>query len=396
MKKFLHSVFTLLICGSLTGCFPFTNIFEPTPDEIFGIHDGLLPQFDVAPDDSRIVFAHNSKGTVSIHSSDLSGNDPKRLTRPDKRWDHIHPVWSPDGAHIVFTAINKGRDSGHLMIMNADGTGLRPLTKPGKNRIDISPVFSPDGKHILYLSVTSDLSRSTLFMISTDGTRAERLHTGDHAVQEAAFSPDGKKVYFIRGRQFALNPKLFTMEFFEDKEQDIYVLDLATRKTEPLTSFTSIFGLFNLTFGNRPDTLLFINGDESTKIMSVSTNPPYETNGIDKKFLLPPLYELAVSRRSPDLVAVSAEQSLPSCMAYEIGILNLRTGQYLAVTDLQSDVSNLRFLNKSDRIIFAEDQSVAGMCSAEDEFMKPSYRFWIMNADGTDLREIPVRVKQNQ
>lgn len=166
------------------------------------------------------------------------------------------PAWSPDGAAIVLDA--EQNDRRDLVIMNADGTGVRPLSNlesadeaapawssdgliayeaevdgnrdiylvnangSRKQRLTIhpgedqSPAWSPDGKRIVFSSDRDSKPSFDLYLMSADGSAVERLTmTGNNRAPQ--FSPDGAHIAFQSGR-------------------DVYVLELATRQLRRLTA----------------------------------------------------------------------------------------------------------------------------------------------------------------
>ena len=80
------------------------------------------------------------------------------------------PVWTPDGARLVYTATPRG-GAPQLVSMPADGGDARPLTaSTGGNR---SPDVSPDGRRVAFVS-TRD-GNPEIYETDIDGGEARRL-----------------------------------------------------------------------------------------------------------------------------------------------------------------------------------------------------------------------------
>lgn len=128
----------------------------------------------------RIVFTSDKAGSDDIYTSDLDGQNLKRLTNSPKR--EAHPKWSPDGKRIVFSS-----DLEDLYLMNADGSDqIRLNIAPYKSAY--FPQWSPDGKKIAFSTDTSfavlDLQTGTLSKLGSIGIFP-------------SWSPDGKKLVFV-------------------------------------------------------------------------------------------------------------------------------------------------------------------------------------------------------
>ncbi len=83
---------------------------------------------DVSPDGTRIVF-ESDRGLLSgseIYTIGLDGSGRQRLTT-DEAWNQ-NPVWSPDGARILYAA-NFGDGNIDLYAINPDGTARTRLTQ---------------------------------------------------------------------------------------------------------------------------------------------------------------------------------------------------------------------------------------------------------------------------
>jgi Tol biopolymer transport system component len=176
-----------------------------------------------SPDGSRIVF-ESDRGSLSLdpkrgyestqgdHDSvwvmNADGSDLKPLVPPaDDCRDNepCDPVWSPDGAHVVFASHRGSKDSPWLYRVNADGSGLVALA-PVENKFgsgDVRPAFSPDGRRIAFIH-TEDKKNSAynfdehtydVWVMNADGSQRRALELNkDFPKGRLAWSADGRRV----------------------------------------------------------------------------------------------------------------------------------------------------------------------------------------------------------
>lgn len=111
-----------------------------------------------------------------------------------------------------------GPTEASLFISNADGSAERPLMKDGS--LHYNPAWSPKGEWIAFTSERA--GSADLYRIHPDGTGLERLTDHPAYDDQAAFSPDAKRLVFVSTRAAGT--------------ADLWTLDLATHKTKPLTS----------------------------------------------------------------------------------------------------------------------------------------------------------------
>ena len=111
-----------------------------------------------------------------------------------------HPAWAPDGT-IVFDSERAG--GRHLFRIATDGSGLTQITREaGSAEQDVS--FSPDGGRIAYAHYSCVEERDFGIQVAAaDGSNPVALNQPFplHSVAgegDAAFSPDGKSVAFVR------------------------------------------------------------------------------------------------------------------------------------------------------------------------------------------------------
>lgn len=141
----------------------------------------------------------------------VDGAREQQLTRLGLRPEDVQ--WNGAGTRLVFTADSGYRDERHydasqVFTVGLDGSA-RMLTRDPE--VDHSgAIFSPDGRSVLYtrrLSTNAVIARklthggaTDLAIVPTDGG-AERMLTADwdYLPTNAAWSPDGRFVYFMGG-----------------------------------------------------------------------------------------------------------------------------------------------------------------------------------------------------
>ena len=125
-----------------------------------------------SPDGQRIVFDcekdhENRRGARDIYTIRVDGSDLVNLSQTiisDGYQGHgTSPEYSPDGADIVFIAVNRGTS---VCVMSAAGGALRTLTNDGRQ--EAHPAWSPDGARIVY--AIGDSGSFDLYVMNADGT----------------------------------------------------------------------------------------------------------------------------------------------------------------------------------------------------------------------------------
>ena len=121
-------------------------------------------------DPQQIVFARvfPNAGQIGLFIADADGSDERLLLgAPGIDYD---PVWSPDGASIVFTSDREG--SADLFRVKPDGTGLERLTTNAA--YDDQAAFSPDGTQLVFVTTRGGGTREPLDDGPADAARAGR------------------------------------------------------------------------------------------------------------------------------------------------------------------------------------------------------------------------------
>ena len=135
--------------------------------------------------------------------------------------DDEFPVWSPDGAQLLFYSDMSG--DREIYLVNADGTGLKQLTNsPG---IDEDPDWAPDGKRIAFRSERN--GGSSIFVMNADGSNVSPLTNTKKTHTMPRWSPKGDALLYSTNTSWP--------------GWDIMMLRIGTEKHEQQTSGIKTF-----------------------------------------------------------------------------------------------------------------------------------------------------------
>jgi len=136
---------------------------------------------------------------TGLFSVKADGTAPTPLAQAPKGEFLDEPVWSPDGARLVYTQGDE--DSGRLMLK--DATGVRPVTAPPKDASDGAPAWSPDGTRLVFSRfISTDESITTQILVRDLAASTERAVVTQKwdrrgsTVGAPTFAPDGATVAF--------------------------------------------------------------------------------------------------------------------------------------------------------------------------------------------------------
>ena len=158
---------------------------------------------------SKIAFLRDPNGDYGCCRGDIElwvmnpdGSGQRRLTRKAGGGGGFAPVWSPDARRIAFVRIRRGapRPRGgrainrDIYVMNADGSAERRLTNGPA--IELFPAWSPNGRKIAFTRGKIFVGDSDIYVMNADGSAQRRLTHGALQTFLPAWSPDGRKIAF--------------------------------------------------------------------------------------------------------------------------------------------------------------------------------------------------------
>ncbi len=255
------------------------------------------------------------------------------------------PKWSPDGTKIAFAAKSNGNLD--IYTITADGTGLRRLTDEAGD--EFGPCWSPNGARIAF--AWEQGGNTDVWVMKADGSDRFRLTDDPANDRSPAWSPDGGKIAFVSDR---------------DGNDEIYLMDGrgkgVTRLTEhPASDVTPRWSPDGkrIAFASDRDGLyqLFVmaaGGSDVAKIgPGVARNPSWSPNG--------------------DRIAyggTNEAQNPRGPMPNSVCILTVGDAS-VAVPAAGSMGHAPDWSPDGTRIVFARN-----------------FRLYVMNADGSELREV--------
>src|ERR1022692_919365 len=185
----------------------------------------------------------------------LEANDFDRLLAVDD------PVCSRDGRWIAYTVEGSDLDADErkssVWMVNFEGTQDLRLT--GTADTASNPKFSPDGRYVSFLSTREPAAKAQIYLLDRRGGEAQTLTNVSGNIGAYDWSPDGSRLVISMSpgdgasdggsavAHGAKAPKPIVIDRLHFKEDvagyltasdhaQLYLLDIAAKKLEPLTS----------------------------------------------------------------------------------------------------------------------------------------------------------------
>ena len=141
-------------------------------------------------DGTKLCFSVITSSETLICTSGIDGRAFTQLTQGNQ------PSWSPDGKKIVYVR-RTDKENQEIWLMDANGSNQTQLTVNGSDQL---PSFSPDGAHIVFSAVRGKKKDIDIWMMKADGSSLTQLTTNESADIYPVFGKDSSDIYFCSNR----------------------------------------------------------------------------------------------------------------------------------------------------------------------------------------------------
>jgi uncharacterized protein YjdB len=216
----------LLVASNRSGAFGLYQLRSDTPDSLLPVlvDGGRNVQGARSPDRTRIAYSASRGGSSDLYVVDADGRNPRRITTdPGSEGE---PVWTPDGARLVYTATPAGGVP-QLVSVKADGTDPWPLTaSAGGNR---SASVSPDGRKVAFVSLRD--GNPEIYETDINGGTARRITKTSDKEASPRYLPNGDLIFIVdkgsKSRLMRLSAGGPTATQVTEIDQPIVALDVS-------------------------------------------------------------------------------------------------------------------------------------------------------------------------
>ncbi|MGC2235303.1 MAG: protein kinase [Pyrinomonadaceae bacterium] len=370
---------------------------------------GIKSYPSLSPDGKSFIFTTQTNEGAHIFLQRIGGNNPVNLTA-NSSGDNSMAAFSPDGKLIAFRS---ERSPGGIYVMEETGENARFVADFG-----FHPSWSPDGKQLVVSDKPSDVATShtipncSLWTIDIATGEKKLLETSGDAIQPS-WSPNGKRIAFwfvekgklgeiatipARGGEPVIVAQSEAMDwnpvwspdgkfifFASDRAGSMNVWRVAVDETtgaangEPEAVPTPSMYVRHFSFSRDGKTLAYIRYETKSNLQSVAFDPQNLKTAGEINWITRGNRQISSPALSPDgqdyVLRYSSKLTQEDIVIFSRDSSNLR---YL--TDDKFRDRMPRWSPDGKQIAFATDRS-------------GKYQIWMINADGTNLRQITYTEK---
>jgi Tol biopolymer transport system component len=166
-------------------------------------HDGhdVCPVW--SPDGRFLAFLRNSDETFSIYVVPALGGAERRLYSGTRiPWVGPEGIsFSPDGTVIAFADWSAEARTSSIKALSLNDSSVRTLTQPPPGYHDAAPAFSPDGRRVAFVRTTGPIFLDELYVTNVSGGEPKELTSDHHRIfGSLLWTKDGSEIVFASNR----------------------------------------------------------------------------------------------------------------------------------------------------------------------------------------------------
>lgn len=291
---------------------------------------------------------------------------------------------SPDDETLVFSYYHGG--DAWLYTVPASGGKAKPLAKPKSGNSYFHPKFSPNGEKVAFIKQWREEERpyGQLMMIDRSTGEINELTDDDALITEAAFSPDGESLFFLKA---AVYKNYSSIASKRPHDLDIYRLDLDTEKVEQITN-KNAYSISDIAVTPDGEQLMY----KSEQVVFLSLEDGSKTTispEWDFASQAPIISSPVLSPNGEQVVfaGVAAEDE-NGTFIYEGFRMNIDTGKTKKITSFHESVTSPVFFNHhQNRLIVTVNRKFAKR--------NPDYEYWKISMDGDWRKRIDIQMPED-
>ena len=370
---------------------------------------GIKSYPSLSPDGKSFIYTTQNDAGTDIFLQRIGGSNPVNLTAGSSGENRMG-VFSPDGKYIAFRS---ERTPGGIYVMEETGENVRFVADTG-----FHPSWSLDGKQLVVSDKPADVAtshsipNSSLWTIDIQTGEKKLLETKGDAVQPS-WSPNGKRIAFwfveegkpgeiatipAAGGEpivIAKNPAMDWnpvwspdgkfIFFGSDRGGNMNIWRIAVDETtgaamgEPEAVPTPSFYVRHFSFSRDGKTLAYIRYETKSNLQSIAFDPQKLKTVGETNWVTRGNRQVSTPALSPD--GQDYVLRYPTKISQEdIAIFDRNGANVRYLTNDKFRDRSPRWSPDGKKIVFISDRS-------------GKYQIWMINADGSDLRQITFTEK---
>ncbi|MDQ3996430.1 MAG: S9 family peptidase [Gemmatimonadota bacterium] len=194
---------------------------------------------------------------VGAQTSQAAAKRPLRVSDLYRLRDVRDPQLSPDAAWVAYSvsAVDSAKDKSDSDVWMTSWDGAQTVRLTSSAESESSPRWSPDGRYLAFLSGRQEGKGAQLWLLDRRGGEAQRVTQVRGGISEYAWSPDAKRIALVveeetdtvaakdtaekkTPRPIVIDRYTFKRDivgYLGTKRTSLVLFDVATKKAEPLT-----------------------------------------------------------------------------------------------------------------------------------------------------------------